>query len=120
MVLRDGILFFGHRLLDEGDLGTQGGPFTARFCALWGGDDGGISTPMLRVLPLMIGIGVLVGSLRFLDETSCSTLAVANGVLHPGLESNSRGGGNVDGEWECEPCGNSTFPYLVAILCFSP
>ena len=120
MVLRDDILFLGRRLLDEGDLGTLGGPFTARFCALRGGNDGRISTPIMRVPPPMIGTGVLVGSLRFLDGTPCYALAVANGVLHPGLESNSRGGGNVDGEWKCEPCGDSTFPYLVAILCFSP
>ena len=120
MVLRDGILFFSRRLLDEGNLGTLGSPFIARFCALRGGDDEGISTPMVRVLRPMVGTDALVGSLHFLDGTPCSALAVANDVLHPGLDSNSRGGGNVDGEWECEPCGDETFSYLFAILCFSP
>lgn len=121
MVLRGGIFLFDRRLGrlgDEGDLGGLGAVLVARF--LGSGDDEGISTVKVRVLPPLTGRGALAGSFRFLDGAPCSALAVPNDALPPALESNSRGGGNVDGDWECEPCGDEAFPNLAAILCFSP
>ena len=55
-----------------------------------------------------------------LDDVPYSAGLVANVALDPGLASNYRGGGNVDGDWECEPCGDDTFPYLFANLYFFP
>jgi hypothetical protein len=84
-----------------------------------GGDAGGWSGAMLRVLVHMGGTAFLVGSFCFLDVLACSAETTSNAGLLIGLASNSRGGGNVDGEWECEPCGDDCFPYLLAILWFS-
>lgn len=117
--LRGGFFAFGRRLLQEGDLGTLDDALTARLYALRGGDGGGISTGMLQVLPPMGWTAILVGSLRFLDDVPYFEGTVANFVRNPVLVSNYRGGGNVDGDWECEPCGDDTFPYMFVILYFS-
>jgi hypothetical protein len=53
---------------------------------------------MLRVLMDMGGTAFLVGSFRFLDVMPCSAGTASNAGLLIGLASNSRGGGNWDGE----------------------
>ena len=114
-VLRGGFFDFGCCLEQVGDLVAA---FTARLCVLRGGDGGGISAVVVRVLPAKGGAAVLVGSLRFLDVVPCSAGTVANAVELP--PPKSRAGGNEGGDGECEACGEDAFPYLAAILCFSP
>ena len=129
-ILRAGFIVFVRCLEQVGDFGAFGGALTARLCLLRGGEDGGTSTAGVRVLAATGGAAVLVGSLRFLDPVPCSAGSLANagtGVdlgtgtnVEPLDPPKSKGGGNPDGDCECPAVGDDAFPYLSAILCFSP
>ena len=63
---------------------------------------------------------IVLCSLHFLDVGHCSAGALANGLYKIGCRSKYRGGENTTRDGDCEAVGEATFPYLAAILAFSP